>query len=98
MPYVYNMPCSQRIMQLRRLFLARLRDVQARRGAITAALTAAVPSDVQHRQSTVAQLEVGHHTRSLLGIVSLVPWWQAGKQAGSTHALHVCRHLVIPHA
>ena len=48
-------------MQLRRLFLARLRDVQARRGAITAALTQAVPSDVQHRQSTVAQLEVSRH-------------------------------------
>ena len=49
---------AQRIVQLRRLFLARLRDLQARRGAITTSLTAAVPSDVQHRQSTVAQLEV----------------------------------------
>jgi len=70
MPLTHGKPFLQRIIQLRRLFLARLRDVQARRGAITAALTAAVPSDVQHRQSTVAQLEVGYSTSVLLELGS----------------------------
>lgn len=48
----------QRIVQLRRLFLERLEGLQAARGAIIAFLSSAFPSQVQHRQSTVAQLEV----------------------------------------